>query len=193
MASTEPPATASILCEAEDFSQLLTSMPTSKEPDWSSLNPVDKPTISDWKRVWLQDRPNLLGDLAHYYLSFIIRNLSDEHDYAFRRCLLRYGSLLQREDIMAIVDICHQSCNKNPWLFESTWDLVFTEFEIKGSKGLLRIDRLMLNTNAKQALIVDYKSGQIHDALQLEDYRSALLKLNNLTAYDIDLRFLKLQ
>jgi len=193
MASTEPPATASILCEAEGFSQLLTSMPISKEPDWSSLNPVDKPTISDWKRVWLQDRPNLLGDLAHYYLSFIIRNLSDEHDYAFRRCLLRYGSLLQREDIMAIVDICHQSCNKNPWLFESTWDLVFTEFEIKGSKGLLRIDRLMLNTSAKQALIVDYKSGQIHDALQLEDYRSALLKLNNLTAYDIDLRFLKLQ
>jgi len=189
----EQPIDTSIPSDTEDFTQLLINMPRSKEPDWKSLSPVDKPTISDWKRVWLQDRPNLLGDLAHYYLSFIIRNNSDEHDYAFRRCLLRYGSLLHRQDIMAIVDICHQACNNNPWLFESNWDLVFTEFELKGSKGMLRIDRLMMNTAAKKAMIVDYKSGQIHDALQLEEYRSALLRLNDLGAYNIELKFLKLQ
>ncbi|PKN73623.1 MAG: hypothetical protein CVU50_02600 [Candidatus Cloacimonetes bacterium HGW-Cloacimonetes-3] len=176
----------------KDYSSLLQNIPVSLEPDWGSMKPVDKPTILDWKKVWLEERPNLLGDLAHYYLSFVIRNLASEHDYALRRCMLRFGSLLPRENILSLAELCHRTCQQNPMLFEKQWDKIFTELEIRGDTGLLRIDRLMLNTASNVALIVDYKSGQIHDTMQLEEYRLALQKLYNLSAYRIDLMFLKL-
>lgn len=175
-----------------DYSSLLQHLPSSPEPDWSSIKPVDKQSISNWKRVWLDERLNLLGDLAHYYLSFIIRNLASEHDYAVKRCLLRFGSLLPRESILDIVELCHKTCKQNPKLFEEHWDKVFTELEINGDPGLLRIDRLMLNTASKLALIVDYKTGQIHDNMQLEDYRAALLKIPSLSAFRIVTIFLRL-
>jgi ATP-dependent exoDNAse (exonuclease V) beta subunit len=188
---TEEPS-EKVTDEAEYYASLLHNMPISTEPDWANLSPVDKPTITDWKRVWLIERPNLFGDLAHYYLSFIIRNHSEEHVYALRRCLLRYGSLLHRDEIIGVTELCHHTCNLNPQLFDPCWDKVFTELEIKGNAGLLRIDRLMLNTDAKQALIVDYKSGQIHDSMQLQEYRTALQKVNSLKAFEIDIKFLKL-
>lgn len=175
-----------------DYSALLANIPFSKTPSSEFLQKNDNPAHLNWKQVWLKDRPNLMGDLAHYYLSFIHRNLDSEHAYALRRCFARYGSLVSQEEIVKLVDVCKVSCCGNPWLFDPTWDKVFTEFEIKGMGSLQRLDRLMLNTKDKQAIIVDYKSGGLYDDLQLENYRATLSGLPILQGYSLETKFVYL-
>lgn len=175
---------------SRDYSRLSEEFPRSLEPVWGNMQRNEPTQTSDWKRNWLETRPNLMGDLVHFYLSFIIRNRSEEHHYALKRCLLRFGSVLKDEEMVLASDACHNLCELNPWLFFSTWSKIYTEFELPGDEGMLRLDRLMLDVQSKTAVIVDYKSGEIHNPHQLEDYRSALLKTSVCSSFEIDLKFL---
>ncbi len=55
--------------------------------NWNKLVPVELPAVKDLKTYYLTERPNLIGDLLHFYMSFIIRNTPKEHNYAYYRCL----------------------------------------------------------------------------------------------------------
>ncbi len=145
----------------------------------------------NWKQVWLEDKHNLIGELLHYHLSFIIRNDNREHDYAHRRALAQYGSLIPADKIREAMISCRSFCAQNPWLFEDKWDYIRTELELKTPEGLIRIDRLMLSKKTKEALIVDYKSGGIHDPLQLEKYKQAISAIPILNDFNIATRFCK--
>jgi ATP-dependent exoDNAse (exonuclease V) beta subunit len=171
---------------------LLSNLNQSRKGNWNSLIPIEQPKIQNWNKYYLEDRPNLLGDLAHYYLSHIIHNTRKEQDYALRRCLLRFGSIMRQGEIVDVCERCLIACNANGWLFDSQWDKIYTELELEGNQGLLRLDRLMINTSELKAMIVDYKSGDIHDTKQLENYSSALLKLNGMSQYAIEVQFLKI-
>ena len=60
---------------------------------------------------------------------------------------------------------------QNPHYFDKKWDKVFNEFTIfDHEKRMYRIDRLMINTNEKKMLIIDYKTGQVDDDQQTENY-----------------------
>jgi len=144
----------------------------------------------DLKKLWLIDRPNLIGDLLHFYLSFIMRNNSGENDYALRRCLFRYGGIFSAIEIAEHAQRCGKICDANPWLFAKGWDKVFTEQELLHGGRLLRLDRLLINTDQKEALIVDYKSGEVHDPHQLETYTRALSSLKSMQGYHIESRIL---
>jgi ATP-dependent exoDNAse (exonuclease V) beta subunit len=153
------------------------------------LIPNDFPSSINWKQLWLVDHPNLLGDVIHYYLSFIIRNLPNEHQYANKRSTARFGALLTSEVLAHIFGVCQKACEENAWLFEPKWDRVFTEFEIVGAKGVQRLDRLMLDTKAQCALIVDFKSGEVVDKLQLINYSKALTKITAMQDYSVETKF----
>jgi len=155
-----------------------------------SLKENDATTNHELKKIWLIDRPNLIGDLLHYYLSFIIRNTRAEHDYALMRCLRKFGGILTAKEISEHSTRCVQTCQANPWLFTSGWDKIFTEQELLYKGGLCRLDRLLLNTADKEALIVDYKSGEVHDSDQLSTYAKALSTLKAMQGYHIESRIL---
>ncbi|MDZ4182720.1 MAG: 3'-5' exonuclease, partial [Candidatus Cloacimonadaceae bacterium] len=149
----------------------------------------------DWKKIWLVERHNLYGDLAHYYLSHIKRNLPEEHQFALRQCLSRYCNVLTQNGIMDYINKLKPALAKHPELFDPRWDKVFTEFGIHYHGKEYRLDRLMLSTAQKVALIVDYKTGGIHELDQLERYREALSALPVFARDDfrIEILYVKLQ
>lgn len=156
-------------------------------PDcWDDYLPAEQIKVPNLKNYYLLERPNLIGDLMHYYMSFIIRNEADEHKYAWLRCLNRYGSIFVSAQIGSYTHRCQNTCQNNPFLFAAQWDKIFTEQEILWEGKLMRIDRLMINTAEKEALIADYKSGDIYDSNQLLNYKNALLKLPALQGYKIN-------
>ncbi|MDD4309415.1 MAG: UvrD-helicase domain-containing protein [Candidatus Cloacimonetes bacterium] len=176
-----------------NYKTLLANMPQSTYPALNDMQIMETNTGVNWKKVWLEQQANLLGDLAHYYLSFIIRNEPNEHNYALRRCLAKYGSILPVVTIQIVMQNCRNECDRNSWLFAPEWNLIYTEMELKGTEGLLRIDRLMLNTVSKKAMIVDYKSGDVYDQFQLEHYGIALQKIKALQDFRVDKQIVKLE
>ncbi len=128
----------------------------------------------DWKRVWVLDRHQLTGDLVHHYLSFVLRNLPEEHARASKQCLARFGSLLSQTEILSALELLRQKLPEQE-IFPSGYDKVFTELTLYHSGRELRLDRLLLDTQGKRALILDYKTGATYRPEQLEEYRSVLL------------------
>ena len=159
-----------------------------KPINWDHLVPIDLPAVKDLKTYYLFERPKLIGDLLHFYMSFLIRNETKEHKYAYYRCLSRYGAIFTRFQIDQLAERCKNVCAANPYLFASGWNNIFTEQEIVAKGKVLRIDRLMVNTAEKEILIVDYKSGDIYDPYQLANYKTALANLPILQDYHINTR-----
>ncbi len=176
-----------------DYTGLLKDSPTSGTHNWDNMQPIGGVHIVDWKRTWLETKPNLIGDIGHFYLSFILHNQVEEHDYATKRCLLRYGSLVTGFEIRRIAEACRRLCEVNPWLFAVEWSKVLTEFELLGKQGMIRIDRLMLNPASNKALIVDYKSGNIHNPMQLEEYREALISVPMCSGFSVTIKYLSIE
>jgi ATP-dependent exoDNAse (exonuclease V) beta subunit len=137
-------------------------------------NPVDED--KNWKQIWLVERKNLLGDLAHHYLSFLKHGHPSEHEYAYRQCLVRFGSLLSEREIKDYLDGLKDDLPVDR-IFPDGYDKVFTELTVFFQGKELRIDRLLLDTVNKKALILDYKTGDVHDPGQLETYKLALLNM----------------
>jgi len=160
------------------------------EPD--ELLPADKPRGQNLKQQWLETKPNLAGDLLHLYFSFIKCNQPEEHRYAGLKCLFRFGAIFPRDRIDELTLRARRACEANLWLFEDRWDRIFTEQEIIHNGKLLRLDRLQLNTQQKQALIVDYKSGEVHDPEQLTTYVKALAALPALQDFAIETRIVQI-
>jgi ATP-dependent exoDNAse (exonuclease V) beta subunit len=161
------------------------------EPRHSPLaTALPKPSPElDYKAVYLDKRHALYGDLTHYYLSFILHDTPDQHSRATRESMQRYGSILGTARISRTLESIRRELYKHSYLFDSAYDKVFTEFAI----GAFRVDRLMLNTQSKEALIVDFKTGGIHEQEQLEIYQKALCKHPALCDYRFSTRYVKLE
>ncbi len=130
--------------------------------------------LPNLKQLWLEDRSALYGDLAHYYLSYLTRNTDIERQQGLRACIFRFGSILSKT---AIQEICSQTDTffaKQARLYDPAWDKVFTEKSIWNGSKEYRIDRMMVNTDAHLIMLIDYKTGRIHEPEQLEQYRSIL-------------------
>lgn len=142
----------------------------------------------NFKQVYLDKRQALYGDLVHYYLSFIIKDIPKEHERARRETIRRFASILEIVKIQRTIQKSCEELRKHSYLFAPEYDKVFNEFAI----GSYRIDRLMLNTSAKIALLIDYKTGGIHEAEQLENYIIELQKLPALKDYSFKSQYLSL-
>ena len=151
-------------------------LPSRRTDRFAGLRPNVLEEHKNWKKIWLEDRQNLFGDLAHHYLSFVKLDLPAEHDYAAKQCLARFGSLLTREPIQARIQILRSNLPQER-IFPSGYDKVFTEFTLWHQGREHRIDRLLLDTTHKRALILDYKTGDSREEGQLQRYKRALLAL----------------
>jgi hypothetical protein len=134
-------------------------------------------------------RQHLFGDVAHYYLSFIYYDREDEHSFAALQCLNRYGSLLPGKILHATFDRCRRELQKHSYLFDPDYDKVFTELPVDH----YRIDRLMINTKVKEALVIDYKTGGIHEEEQVDNYVKSLQKIPAFSGYSFSSKYVKLE
>ena len=147
----------------------------------------------NWKSMWLENRSNLYGNLAHYYLSFLKYNLPEEHNYALKQCILKYGTILTHSEIEEKINSLKNNLPISE-LFPPDYDKVFTEFTLFSEGNQYRIDRLLIDTKQKRALILDYKTGVTKEQEQLEHYKNALSNLPAIKNgnFSIDTKFISL-
>ncbi|HON33091.1 MAG TPA: UvrD-helicase domain-containing protein [Candidatus Syntrophosphaera thermopropionivorans] len=147
----------------------------------------------NWKSMWLENRSNLYGNLAHYYLSFLKYNLPEEHNYALKQCILKYGTILTHSEIEEKINSLKNNLPISE-LFPPDYDKVFTEFTLFSEGNQYRIDRLLIDTKQKRALILDYKTGVTKEQEQLEHYKNALSNLPAIKDdnFSIDTKFISL-
>lgn len=167
--------------------KLVSALPAATQKPLAELEQNETAPDKDWKKDWLEEQKNLIGDLAHHYLSFIKFNLPDEHNYARKQCLARFGSILTRDEIISKLAALHARLPEEK-MFPTGYDRVYTEITLYLGKKAFRLDRLMLNTREKIALIQDFKTGGISDESQLEVYKAALRKLDFITRENYEVK-----
>lgn len=178
--------------EGISLDQLAAALPAKTEKPAFDPKPDESHRHMDWKKVWLEDRSNLFGDLAHHYLSFLKKGSPEEHDHAFKQCLTRFGAIIPLEELRTKLNSLKNNLSQDQ-IFPAGYDKVFTEFTVWHNGFEQRLDRLVLDTKNKKALILDYKTGKEQDARQLERYKQALQALDALKDYQIDTKFIELK
>lgn len=151
-------------------------------PNWKT--PVDKLVTKDdfnpslnWKQSYLQDRDNLLGNIAHFYLAQLVYADESELEIAKMVTLRQFGNLMLKNDLQALLDRIDAQLPKLKDLFSIEYDLVYTEYPVYSKGKEQRIDRLMINTKANTYRIIDYKTGDTRTDKQLDDYTQITGKL----------------
>ncbi len=159
---------------------------------------------SELIRRFVHDRSAVRGDVAHYYLSFIKLDSPQARDSARKRTLMKYGSLLPQQTIDHIIVRTNEFLAENKTYFSrENWDQVFTEVTIFPDGGSdsavragaqLRIDRMMVNHEKKQIMILDYKSGEVWHEEQIEIYQRAVEELPAVKnqGYRIETKYVKI-
>ena len=183
----EQPALAVV--KAENLEQALDF--AAREPE--AIKEEDKLSPEAAKQKYLVERDLLLGNLRHDYLSHLTYNTESEQETALKRTMNTYASLLSPDQIKAEIEQLKAKISQFDRLFDARWDKVFNEIELVTDSGTLRLDRLMIDTEQKQALIVDYKSGKEPDSTQLDTYQQALQRLPVFTGYEIKTEYLSLK
>ena len=125
--------------------------------------------IENMKKVYLEDRHQLFGNAAHEFLTYVKYN-DDSLTTSFSMVYRKFGSLLSHLNIIAVFHACIDFIKANKEIFSPEWDKVFNEKTIFQDGKEYRIDRMMVNTKAKEIMIIDYKTGGIHDKEQVNNY-----------------------
>lgn len=128
------------------------------------------------------------GLAAHYYLEHIKYDRPQEREFAQNMVLARYGNILGPDRIEAVLARVRDFINKHQQYFNKRWQ-VFTEYEVQAEGEYYRIDRLLVNKDEKEILILDYKTGITREQSQLDKYRNIIA--DRITAgYNVKTRFL---
>jgi ATP-dependent exoDNAse (exonuclease V) beta subunit len=119
----------------------------------------------------------LRGLALHYYLENIKYNNEAEKISARRLLKSKYGNLLGKEEISAVIVKADQFIAANPEIFSEKHQ-VFNEYllkeKIEAGEKHYRIDRLLVDREEKKIKIIDYKSGSYRNPEQLEKYKQLL-------------------
>ncbi|NLZ44188.1 MAG: DNA helicase UvrD, partial [Clostridia bacterium] len=112
------------------------------------------------------------GLAAHLYLEQIKKNTEAEREYGRRLALARFGNILGPERVAAVTARVEELLSTRPELFASTpHRRVFTEYEIREDGRVYRIDRMIVDDEKKEILILDFKTGETKEESQLDEYR----------------------
>jgi len=142
------------------------------------LDPIEEKQIN-YQRVFIKEKTVEKGIIAHYYLSFIKFNTKEEREFALAKTISNYGGLMPEKKIKSLINKVDKFMAQKPDLFSSAkWDKVFTEHTIFSPEGReFRVDRMMVNEHEKTVKIIDYKTGDIYEKEQVENYVTIVEKI----------------
>lgn len=140
---------------------------------------IKEPNLIKLRTEFIQNKSVLFGNIAHEYLSGIKYNEMREKQISRNLIISKYGSLLPRSEIEAILLKTDAFIDSHQEMFDKAkWDKVFCELIIFNEKGEeSRLDRMMIDTRKKVIKIIDYKTGSIHEKEQLDRYQVIIEKL----------------
>ena len=131
------------------------------------------------------------GLAIHYYFENIKYAEKEEIFFARSQVFQKYGNMLGREKLEEIFLRADRFIDNNKILFDKNWE-IFNEYEIieEETSEVYRIDKLLINKESKEVIILDFKSGGIHNDDQIFKYENLLKK--RLEGYKIKGEFIKL-
>ncbi|HPT72188.1 MAG TPA: UvrD-helicase domain-containing protein [Candidatus Cloacimonadota bacterium] len=144
---------------------------------------VQKPNLqeyleTDLKQSYLVNKSVMIGNAVHYMLSFLTYAEEGELHLAKLKTIELYGHYLSPVELEQVENSVRGFIQNSPDIFSRTWTKVFTEFTLYDKYNQeFRLDRLLIDEVNKKILIVDYKTGEISDEEQLENYRNLLIDL----------------
>jgi ATP-dependent exoDNAse (exonuclease V) beta subunit len=146
----------------------------------------------NFKTLYLKNKNATKGKIVHYYLSFIKYNTEFERRYGLAKVKQFYGTLINPSSLTALVNKVNNFIDENPDIFSKQYK-VFTEHSIFDKDGKeWRIDRLMIDPGKKHIWIIDYKTGDVYEQNQLDQYVKIVESLPYVRSnnYIIDCRYL---
>jgi hypothetical protein len=156
---------------SSEINELKALLPDWKEHQTNLKEKEDSNSHLNLKQSYLQDRDNLKGNIAHYFLAQLKYAEAKEIEASRKLTLRKYGNLMQKADLLALIDQIEAQLHNMKDLFKQEYDLIYTEYPIyyKGKES--RLDRIMINTHLKTYRIIDYKTGETRTDKQLEGYQ----------------------
>ncbi|HPG40646.1 MAG TPA: UvrD-helicase domain-containing protein [bacterium] len=126
----------------------------------------------DYTSVYIKSRDIDKGNIIHYFLSFIRFGTEQELALAKIQTINYYGNLLPVAEIAALLDrVTTFIDNNRPLLFAAKWQQIYTEITLFNDSGeQFRLDRLMIDKQNHDILIIDYKTGGRHEQQQMDEY-----------------------
>ena len=144
--------------------------------DYSQPILEENKPLENMKKVYLEDRHQLFGNAAHEFLTYV-KYKDDCLTTSFSMVYRKFGSLLSHLNIIAVFHACRDFIKTNKEIFSPEWDKVFNEKTVFDNGKEYRIDRMMINTKRKEVMIIDYKTGGIHNKEQVNHYVEIIKKL----------------
>jgi ATP-dependent exoDNAse (exonuclease V) beta subunit len=146
---------------------------------------------------FLTQRNVMKGNIVHHYLSLIEFDEPQVRTRAARITMGEFGTLMNREEISSLIASADKFLDShNSYFNRDNWDMAFNEKIIFDAKSKeFRIDRMMVSTERKEVLIMDYKTGEHYEESQLENYKKiiASLPIVETDGYKIVTRFLEIE
>lgn len=132
------------------------------------------------------------GNVVHEYLSHVHHDEPAQHDKALRQCRIKYGEWLKNPKVKQALETLKGWIANHPQWFDRRW-MVYTEQLIYHQGKEFRMDRLMVDHQSREIMIIDYKTGTLKDTSQLEDYEAALNALDWVKAggYSVSSQFVE--
>lgn len=149
------------------------------------------------KEEYLTDKKQLKGIIVHYFLSQIKFDNEDQINEAEKETYKFFANIIPKLLISELIDKAKDFIAQNHDIFsQSKWDNVFNEYpifitqEMKNkfpelTKNNYQIDRLMIDNKNKKIEIIDYKTGSIHDKLQVKNYIKMVKMIDFANDYDV--------
>ncbi|KQC11724.1 MAG: hypothetical protein APR54_10585 [Candidatus Cloacimonas sp. SDB] len=164
--------------------------------DYKKIEPFKKVDLFQIKKEILKNHSIQIGNIAHEYLSHIEFYDQTELQKARNKTLAKYGNLFSAKKIFKILAEIDNFMVENSIYFDKKyWDSIMNELVIFDRKGNeFRIDRMMINFQKKEIMIVDFKTGKFQEQEQLDNYRNIICKLEKVKRknYSVKTRFLEI-
>jgi ATP-dependent exoDNAse (exonuclease V) beta subunit len=144
----------------------------------------------DFKMNLDKEIKRMEGLAVHYYLEYIKNATREEQEFAQKMTLAKYGNILGPKKMEDLFERIEEFLEREQEYFADRWE-VFTEYELRDAKKRHRIDRLLLDNESKEIVILDYKTGEIREEAQLQRYKRIIAeKLES--EYEIRTDFLEI-
>lgn len=159
--------------DINDISEFLDFSSNKKLMSLEKLSEEDEYSIQEnsLKIAEEQNHKRMIGTIAHYYLSNISFNKKMEKEIARAKTISFYGGLFQLKILESIFEKVNIFISKNLRFFdEKLWTNVFNEYPMFYNNEEFRLDRILVNHEKKEVLIIDYKTGHNYQPEQLQNY-----------------------
>ena len=160
--------------------------------DYSYLKLLQDKKIEKIDKFFSFDIVNkkLYGEMIHLYLSHLKTNTLKEQKYALKMVYRAYTSYFSKSFIdKSVKNIQRKIENNYSYLFDlEKWTNIYCEYQIFYNNIFYRLDRLLINSYTKTALIIDYKTGETMSKKQLKNYKLVVLSI--LPNYFIKTKFI---